>query len=217
MRNSPKKSDSSKIQRVTFIGCKTSVTLDQMRKNMVPKRVALGSSSVKGQSLRPRVVAYFLGLSTMSSSWSAVHVQDVKRYSLDNCKEVLCEYSNFNQRIQTNVSKMTELEIIWPSFILAMEEASIVSEQKVYNPKSLMKDFIPSTNYQSKSGLKNGKTPNDNKGNAKKENTNNSDSEEKIAEKLTPECFSDWRTGGDTQRNGDSQHSQFILTAGTTA
>ena len=219
-RNSPRKHDggSQTTQRVSFIGCKTSVTLDQLKKNMVPKRVALGSSSVKGQALRPKVVAYFLGLSTMSSSWSAVHIRDVKLYSMENCRDVLSEYSTFSQRIKSNDCEKQEFELIWTFFMLAMEEASIVCEQKVYNPRYLMKHFKASARYhQSRSELKNDKKSYDNKYATKHREKNNSDCDEKFVEELTPECFSDWRADGNTQKNGDSQHSQFVFTGGTVA
>lgn len=280
---------------VHFMGCKTAVTVDQMSKNMVPKRVALGSTSIKGQTLRPKVVAYFLGLhgsreSTMfeddeddhnealtCSPWTAVNVNDVQIYNIDSCKENMKSmYNDHGQEEEigesiksdtpdTTTAKNKVLEkgryLIWKRFILAMEEASIVMEDEEYHPKhfinelskpnikndancngskkrarfdtfaseeeneksssvSLLDDDKTPLKKKSKNDIENSKKCFDSKqdveksSNEKKKNSNSDEKIEAFKEVLTPECFSDWRIGGNTVNHSDSQ-SQFVLSAGT--
>lgn len=241
-------------QKINFIGCKTSITIDQMKRNMVPKRVALGCSSVKGQALRPKVVAYVLGLADTSSgsgdiefedclgtycSWCAVNVQEVRPYTMDNCYQILNEFSTI---ISSKNEKKQEksMEIMWSYLMVAMEEASIVSEQEDFNPNFIlkqienkgdikrMKDIIDNDKSimisedgdNSTSKLKRKNVGNENGPSRKRVNDDSNATEmtksEDIdsGEALTPECFNDWRVSGNTQRNGESQ-SQFVLTAGS--
>jgi hypothetical protein len=217
--------------KIKFIGCKTAVTIEQMSRNLVPKRVALGCSSVKGKALRPKVVAYFLGMgdnnenSTHTSSskftesaWCAVHVASVKEYTIDNCKEMLFKFSNPSERERKPLN-----DSLWSSFILAMEEASIVSERREFNPRVwMMKHQQPSIDNKSSGPRrkKNKYDAHENRGgNSSTDGSNGSsnvtdDGQDIFMEELTPECFDNWRDGGDTEKYGETQ-SQFVFSAGT--
>ena len=298
-RNKKASTTKNKKKMIHFIGCKTGVTVDQMKKNLVPKRVALGCSSVKGQALRPKVVAYFLGLvhhnhhqtndSTTSISirgssddtrsccppWSAVNANEVEPYNLNTCKaQFQSVYSQLMKTMleeglsdQTSYSNKVESSLLWQHLILAMEEASIVSEQNQLHPKHFIQLLRISKNnsnkgqslktpptkrvrldpptQDSKQTIKSNiphKKENDNikesknrrpsqeieinrednykTANASISKTNDNDNATAQAlscrDELTPECFSDWRVGGNTQKLSESSsQSQFVLTAGT--
>lgn len=236
--NSSSDSSSSIYQKVSFIDVKTCVTVDQMSKNVVPKKVALGCTSVKGQSLRPKVAAYYLGFAGgiggdndndndiqflgTHCSWSAVNVQNVKRYSIDNCLQFLQQYSSHSSN--TIPTMKNKDDTFWSHLLLAMEEASIVSEQcDSYDPKVLIRQLNV---YHEKNNLAitkdNGQHVEKNNNdklrqqecNVNHQNNKNNDDDFASLESLTPEMWSDWRQGGQTQKTMESQ-SQFVLTAGT--
>ncbi len=221
---------SSIYQKVSFIDVKTCVTVDQMSKNVVPKKVALGCTSVKGKSLRPKVAAYYLGFAEgidgnndndvqflgTHCSWSAVDVQNVKRYTIDNCLQILQQYSSHS----SNNTMKNKDDTLWSHLLLAMEEASIVSEQcdDSYHPKVLMRQLNVYHEKNPAIMKDNGQhvqKHNNNKSRQQECNVNNENNKDDFLDSLTPEMWSDWRQGGQTQKTMESQ-SQFVLTAGTT-
>ena len=86
-----------------------------------------------------------------------------------------------------------------------MEEASIVSEQHIYHPKNVMQHL--SSNNSNDCHTRHEKD--DAKKGMKRSHEEIHNNEES---NLKPEYFQDWRFGGNTQKNSESQ-SQFALTA----
>jgi hypothetical protein len=167
-------------ERVKLIGCKKPVAVEDLGKNRVPSRLALGSGQ-NGSKYLPKVVAYYLGYSH-EPAWGSVNVENLKQYTLDSCVEKLrminssCEHSPPSKDCIVQRKRL----------LLAMYEASIVMERPDYDPSHICSKF----------GFTNLR-----RGDKRKDGSD----QELEEEELTPEYFDDWRVGGDSQIETQTQ------------
>lgn len=164
---------------VRLIGCKKKVAVKDLGKNRVPSRLALGSG-LNGSKYRPKVVAYYLGYGD-DPAWCSVNVQRLKEYTLDSCVEKLRAINNSCEHPPHEKDCLVQHKML----LLAMYEASIVMERPDYDPFNIC----------SKYGLIN----------LRQSEKRKIDDQESDEEKLTPEYFDEWRVGGDSQIDTQTQ------------
>ena len=160
---------------ILLLGCKKKVSISKLRKNIVPGKMALGSSElVKTEhgscKRRKKVVCYFLGMD--DRGWCAVNVSDVRRYERDSCMEILRMYSTRKD------ADPVDGEQVWGGLILSMKEASLALSNADLDPNTLCKNLDIGTKIRDVGKHKEVDSP---------------------VEDCTPECFDDWRAGGYTQ------------------
>ena len=161
--------------QLLLLGCKNPVPTSKLKKNIVPGKMALGSSEMVDTEhgsckRRKKLVCYFLGMD--DRGWCAVHTKDVQRYERDRCIEILKTYKGMTGIETENSTK------IWEDLVVAMKEASLALSNPQYDPSILCKSLDIET--------KGSMDADDDGSNA------NVDS-------CTPECFDDWKVGGNTQ------------------
>jgi len=190
-------------KEVKLIGCKRAVATQDLSRNRVPKSLALGSG-VNGSKYRPRVVVHFFGLGEEEPSWGAVKVEHVKQYTLESCQERLLEMMN-------SWDSENWLGTDQGPLYLAMQEASIVMDRPAYDPSNICRD-IGIDNYANAKDPSSTSTSRDD-ADATVATTTDTTTDEggdgDGEEEMTPECFDDWRTGGNTQKNMESQSQNF--------
>jgi len=167
-----------------LIGCKKPIAVKDLGKNTVPQSQALGSG-LSGSGFRPKIVVHYLGLGE-EASWGSAQVTRLKKYTLDSCcKRLMSIRENLKENNGSALSSNDQHELLY----LAMQEASIVMGQPHYNPKNVCDDFDIRniSEYEKKS-------------------TKRKDAQE---DRMTPENFDDWRLGGNTQGNSESQTQNF--------
>mmetsp|Transcript_8381 Transcript_8381/g.15807 ORF Transcript_8381/g.15807 Transcript_8381/m.15807 type:complete len:247 (+) Transcript_8381:98-838(+) len=164
---------------VRLMGCKKSIAVEDLGENRVPSRLALGSGQ-NGSKYRPKVVAYYLGYSG-DPAWGSVNVENLKQYTLDSCVEIIRE---MNVSCERSPSK--DCALPHERLIHAMYEASIVMERPDYDPSQICRKF-------GFTNLRQG-------GKAK-----DCDDQELEQIQLTPEYFDDWRVGGDSHVDTQTQ------------
>ena len=169
-----------------LIGCKKSTAVKDLAKNSVPKIVALGSG-LNGSKFRPKVVVHYLGLDE-EPSWGSVKVDRIKQYTIESCTEML---QNVMEKCAEDDGSAFRCKA--KSLYLAMNEASIVMGKPNYNPRNICNDCEIENllEYEKKSI---------------RSKAQKKDAQE---EELTPENFDDWRLGGTTQTNSQSQTQSF--------
>ncbi len=214
----------SSTKELHIMGCKKPTPLKLLRKDSVPTKAALGTGFLdKGKYYRKRVVAHFLGLEVdvnfaegmvntktnsktntkinARQSWSPVHIQDLKPYTVESCKERLKQMfrrkkGGDNDRLQYN----TELR---ERLILAMTESSIVMEDGKFDPNLLFRQLGIGINGDKVGG------DDDICKNKERDGEVDDDDDDALQNDCTPECFDDWRDAGDhTQRLNESGETQ---------
>ena len=133
---------SEQIEEIIIEGCKKKISLNHLRKNMVPQKAALGSArnrshggkTSSSKKLPRRVVAHYLGLDSQKSfvaNWAAADPSsssELQKYTIANCKRF---YKSYKNKIHPSD---------WKDFLLAMKEACVAIEDNSYNPKVLFPD-----------------------------------------------------------------------------
>ena len=169
-----------------LIGCKKSTAVTDLAKNSVPKIAALGSG-LNGSKFRPKVVVHYLGLDE-EPSWGSVKVDLIKQYTIESCSDVL---RNVMEKCAENDGSAFRCKV--QALYLAMQEASIVMGKPSYNPKNICNDCEIENLLECE----------------KKSIRSNAHKKDVQEEQLTPENFDDWRLGGSTQTNSQSQTQSF--------
>ena len=167
-----------------LIGCKKSTAVTDLAKNSVPKIAALGSG-LNGSKFRPKVVVHYLGLDE-EPSWGSVKVDLIKQYTIESCNDML---RNVMEKCAENGGSVGKFQTLY----LAMQEASIVMGKPSYNPKNICNDCEIENLLEYE----------------KKSIHSNAQKKDAQEEQLTPENFDDWRLGGSTQTNSQSQTQSF--------
>lgn len=191
--SSTKKRKSDKKEGVLIVGCRDKVSMLHLKKNMVPKKVALNHDENKLLK-KPKVVAHYLGLQTnyvdqnelqrdrQVPSWTAVTEEEVIHYS----KNVLTILIMYKDKIHRHD---------WQSLLNAMKEASIVTENPHLDPDNLVQILI--------SEIRKKRRIHDDEDNEDQNNVNTTQ---------TPEFFDDWKTlsrGSQSQSQSQSKLTQF--------
>lgn len=130
---------------VMIEGCKKKISVEYLRKNMVPQKAALGSArgGVNSPLKKPkhstlnktpirRVVAHYLGLDAHKShtaNWAAADPSSPSNVQLYTEKNCIRFYLSYKNKIHPND---------WKDFVLAMKEAAVVLSNSNYDPKVLL-------------------------------------------------------------------------------
>jgi hypothetical protein len=216
----PENNDSDQVH---IQGCKTPVSIQHLRNNMVPARAALGPAMAKYNNKRGRIVAYFLGrpppkwgidskdsvhhhgscTDYMTALWAAVDVDSVIPYTVSSCSQVLQScFSPLSSSTKTCGDILADHR---DRLIGAMKEASIVCQCNDLDPHVLAPHFFP--------------VP---KATSSKPSSYNTSSSTVIPDQTslvfktksyteTPEFFDEWRVGQsfNTQRLNSQNETQF--------
>lgn len=173
--------DSAIDKGVLIQGCRKKISIDHLKRNTVPLKVAINQTSNKnpdknGDGIpKKKIVVYYLGLDLQRSSiasWGAVIQEEVILYS-KNALTILHMYKDKIHRHD------------WHSFIIAMDEASVVAENSYIDPVNLLLKLEEA------------------------ERKINQQAEQQHT--ATPEFFDDWKTlsRGDSQSQSQSQSQKF--------
>ena len=172
-----------------LMGCKKEVRLKDLSANMVPVKVALGPR--KGDSRRrEKVCARFLGFPPGEARWGAVDPQEALPYTEKICKEILLG-KNSGVCVKNGVLLRSQ------ELLEAMNEGSVALEQPNLHPSSLFPKLstVVVAEEEDKGDTLLGRAPVKYDGE-------------------TPEFYDDWREGGYTQTESQSQ-SQFSMGFGS--
>ena len=211
-------------QPIPLVGVKRPVNLSYLRANKVPMAVVLrprppGAGPMARPGPQNRVVAHFLGLSTAEhvadssvAAWGAVDMASLRPYRRD-CHNVLAACRG-----------KVEVSEDWFDLLRAMDEASVVLEDRTVASKELLRN-VPEEkqpvggNTKKASGksallereaAKEAKDIDSTKNDDDKNNDNNNEAEEASLGQ-TPEFYDDWKSGiTESQSQRNTQFSQVF-------
>ncbi len=174
--------DDKKSNEIKLIGCKRPIAIRDLSRNRVPARLALGTGK-NGSKYRPKIVAYFLGVEDGEPAWGSVKVESVRQYTLKSC-ENLCREMSWSNVARGTVKVSSKEQILF----LAMQEASIVVDRPQFDPKNICQSLVTQSSGYNKDA---------------------DESKAGLEQRMTPENFDDWTTGGNTQADTQSQTQNF--------
>jgi len=120
---------------VSIHGCFSKVTVENLKKNLVPMRVVLSSKQIINKD--KKVVVHFLGRSSRRlSSWATVAISGLRLYR-KNAIEMMSLYKEKINRFD------------WQDLLDAVEEASILIEDPSFGPTNLVKKLTSTENENS--------------------------------------------------------------------
>ena len=173
----------SNEKKIQIIGVKNPTSVDDLARNRVPSRVALGEGFlVDGKYFRKRVVAHFLGMGD-HPCWAPINADCLQQYTLQSCKDRLIAAWRENKNASGEESKNNFEEM--ERLVLAMTESSIVAENGTFDPNLLYGQL----------GIMTGQGQDD----------GDEDDDTTMLNDCTPEFFDDWKLGGISQEQKRSQ------------